>query len=589
MNSFFLKQSRPHLSLSFLLLAHVCCHSAHGLVSNYGGTSAFNGIYINQAIGADAFYQDGFFGQNATVANIEAGLIWNGHESLLGRVSQQIFHPSITGQVDWHATMVGQAIAGSGQYTYQDGIAPQAKLWSGAIATNWTSEGGDYSNSFSISGNSFLYPYYTAMLGGIGGNRANVLNSSWGFTDPAGSSAITIALDAMMRSSGVIGVFSAGNSGPNGNSVGGPSSGYNGITVGALTNTSIRPIYDQVASFSSRGGSDAFNPATNQTIPGVRATVDIVAPGDNLTLAFYGGVTGGHIAGTDPTTGRGDFYISGMAGTSFASPIVAGAAALMVDAGKRYGVNEMTNALVIKATMMAAATPTQGWNNGQVRDGNGVIRTSQALDLAAGAGSLNMEQAHDIYLGNSQLIAPSMYLASNTSTMGIDGVTGGVDLAPIGWDYGQIQSGSNLYTLAGTIQAGSEFSAVLTWYAARGFNVALGSVTDESLSNLSLELWLLDQVDGNRLVGRSESSWGTSEMLRFNVSQTGAYQIRVVWDGLTYQTNPNASTLTEYGLAWSFNNAASIAAVPESSSLALAAWMVLGAFRRRRPSHIHGS
>lgn len=583
MNPFFLKQTRPRLSLGLLLLVHASSPTAYGLVSSYGGTNAFNGIYINQAIGADAFYQDGFFGQNATVANIEAGLVWNGHESLLGRVTQQIFHPSITGQVDWHATMVGQAIAGSGQYTYQDGIAPQAQLWSGAIATNWTTEGGDYSNSFSISGNSLIHPYYTAMVAGIGGNRADVFNSSWGFTDPSGSDDITIALDGMMRSSGVIGVFSAGNSGPGANTVGGPSSGYNGITVGALTNTSTRPIYDQVASFSSRGGSDAFHPVTNQTIPGIRATVDIVAPGDNLTLAFYGDVTGGHIAGTDPTNGSGQFYIPNMAGTSFAAPIVAGAAALMVDAGKLYGVEEMTHALVIKSTMMAAATPTQGWNNGQTVDGNGVIRTTQALDLAAGAGALNLEKAHSIYLGNSQLIGPSMYFASDTNTMGIAGVTGGVDLETHGWDYGQIQSGANLYTLAGTIQAGAQFSAVLTWYAARGFDVALGTVSDDSLSNLSLELWLLDQVDGDRLVGRSESPWSTSEMLRFTIAETGAYQMRVVWDGLTYQTNPSSPTLTDYGLAWSFDSASAISAVPETSTVALTAWALVFVFHRRRP------
>lgn len=584
MNPFFLKQSHRHLSLSLLLLAHASCPTAHGLVSSYGGTGAFDGIYINQAIGADAFYQDGFFGQNATVANIEAGLIWNGHESLLGRVSQQIFHPSITGQVDWHATMVGQAIAGSGQYTFQDGIAPQAQLWSGAIATNWTSEGGDYSNSFAISGNSFLHPYYTAMVAGIGGNRADVFNSSWGFTDPSGSDDITIALDGMMRSSGVIGVFSAGNSGPDANTVGGPSSGYNGITVGALTNTNIRPIYDQVADFSSRGGSDAFDPTTNQVIPGIRATVDIVAPGDNLTLAFYGGVTGGHIVGTDPTNGSGQFYIPNMAGTSFAAPIVAGAAALMVDAGKLYGVEEMTNALVIKSTLMAAATTTQGWNNGQTVDAHGVIRTTQALDLAAGAGALNLEQAHNIYLGNSQLIGPSMYFTSDSNTMGIAGVTGGANLEANGWDYGQIQGGANLYTLAGTIQAGAQFSAVLTWYAARGFDVDLGTVNDESLSNLSLELWLLDQVDGDRLVGRSESPWSTSEMLRFSINETGEYQMRVVWDGMTYQTNPTSSALTEYGLAWSFDSASTSGAVPETSTMALTAWALVFVVHRRRPS-----
>jgi hypothetical protein len=354
--------------------------------------------------------------------------------------------------------------------------------------------------------------------------------------------------------------------------------------VGALTNTSTRPIYDQIADFSSRGGSDAFNPVTNQTVAGIRATVDIVAPGDNLTLAFYGGVTGGHISGTDSTNGSGQFYIPNMAGTSFSAPIVAGAAALMVDAGKLYGIEEMTNALVIKATMMASATPTQGWNNGQFTDSNQVIRTTQALDYAAGAGALNLDNAHQIYLGNSQLIGQSMYFSSNTNTMGIEGVVGGNDLAASGWDYGQIQGGANLYTLAGTMQAGTQFSAVLTWYAARGLNVALDSVSDDALSNLSLELWLLDQVAGDRLVGRSEAPWSSSEMLRFAIGETGEYQMRVVWDGFTYQASPSTPTLTEYALAWSFDNSSLIAAIPETSSASLTIWASLFALRRRRPS-----
>ena len=584
MRSFHFGRNSYRTSLKIIIGLQLISHSAQALVSSYGGTNDFNGVYINDAIGADAFYQDVFFGRNAIVANIEAGLVWNGHEALQGRVSQQIFDPSITDQVDWHATMVGQAIAGNGQYTYQDGIAPQAQLWSGAIATNWVSEGGDYSNSFNISTLSLIHPYKTAMISGINGVRADVFNSSWGFSDPTGSDDFTVALDGMMRSSGVIGVFSAGNSGPSANTVGGPGSGYNGITVGALTNTSTRPIYDQIADFSSRGGSDAFNPVTNQTVPGIRATVDIVAPGDNLTLAFYGGVTGGHISGTDSTNGSGQFYIPNMAGTSFSAPIVAGAAALMVDAGKLYGIEEMTNALVIKATMMASATPTQGWNNGQFTDSNQVIRTTQALDYAAGAGALNLDNAHQIYLGNSQLIGQSMYFSSNTNTMGIEGVVGGNDLAASGWDYGQIQGGANLYTLAGTMQAGTQFSAVLTWYAARGLNVALDSVSDDALSNLSLELWLLDQVAGDRLVGRSEAPWSSSEMLRFAIGETGEYQMRVVWDGFTYQASPSTPTLTEYALAWSFDNSSLIAAIPETSSASLTIWASLFALRRRRPS-----
>jgi len=552
-----------HLPCFLAGLACLCSSSANAIVSNYGGTNIFNGVYINEVIGANAFYEQGFGGQRVVIANIEAGTIWGGHESLQGRVTRTLTDPSITGtqlgQADWHATFVGHALAGSGMYTYQDGIAPLSQLWTGAIATSWSGAPSEqYVGSFNTTEASFLYPYRTAMLTGVNGVKANVINSSWGFGDPTGSTAETIAIDAMLKSSGAIGVFAAGNSGPLGNTVGGPGSGYNGITVGALTNTAQRPIYDTVADFSSRGWSDAYNPQTNVMLTNARATIDIVAPGDNLTMAFYGGMTGGHVAGSDPTGGSGQFYVSGMGGTSFSAPIVAGAAALMLDAGKGFGIAEMTHPLVVKAALMAGASPTQGWDNGQYFDG-AVIRTSQALDLAAGAGALDLEKTHSIYIGNSVLLTGLGYFADGSNTLGVAGMSGAAGLAANGWDLGAIQSGANIYTLAGVMEAGSQFSAVLTWFAARGFDVSLSSAQDTALSNLSLELWCLDQNLGQRMVGRSESPWGTTEHLRFTLAETGQYQLRVVWEGQNYQMASDPDLLTEYGLAWS------VTPIPEPS------------------------
>lgn len=552
-----------HLPCFLAGLACLCSSSANAIVSNYGGTNIFNGVYINEVIGANAFYEQGFGGQRVVIANIEAGTIWGGHESLQGRVTRTLTDPSITGtqlgQADWHATFVGHALAGSGMYTYQDGIAPLSQLWTGAIATSWSGAPSEqYTGSFNTTEASFLYPYRTAMLTGVNGVKANVINSSWGFGDPTGSAAETIAIDAMLKSSGAIGVFAAGNSGPLGNTVGGPGSGYNGITVGALTNTAQRPIYDTVADFSSRGWSDAYNPQTNVMLTNARATIDIVAPGDNLTMAFYGGMTGGHVAGSDPTGGSGQFYVSGMGGTSFSAPIVAGAAALMLDAGKGFGIAEMTHPLVVKAALMAGASPTQGWDNGQYFDG-AVIRTSQALDLAAGAGALDLEKTHSIYIGNSVLLTGLGYFADGSNTLGVAGMSGAAGLAANGWDLGAIQSGANIYTLAGMMEAGSQFSAVLTWFAARGFDVSLSSAQDTALSNLSLELWCLDQNLGQRMVGRSESPWGTTEHLRFTLAETGQYQLRVVWEGQNYQMASDPDLLTEYGLAWS------VTPIPEPS------------------------
>jgi len=263
-----------------------------------------------------------------------------------------------------------------------------------------------------------------------------------------------------------------------------------------------------------------------------------------------------------------------MAGTSFAAPIVAGAAALMIDAGKSYGVAEMTHPLVIKSVMMASASPTVGWDNGQFQDGT-VTRTLQALDLASGAGALDLQQAHTIYLGNSQLLAPSIYATDGLTTLGVAGNGGSSAIASTGWDLGSIQSSANIYTLAQSLAAGSQFSAVLTWFAERDFTDDLDSAVDLALSNLSLELWRLDELLGDVMIGRSEAPIGTAEHLRMTLSDAGQYEMRVIWEGQNYNIN-NTSTATPYGLAWSF------ASIPEPSVGILAFVSFFVVLRRRR-------
>ena len=84
---------------------------------------------------------------------------------------------------------------------------------------------------------------------------------------------------------------------------------------------------------------------------------------------------------------------------------------------------------------------------------------------------------------------------------------------------------------------------------------------------MSLEIWRLDAVDGNHLVGRSESPFGTVEHLRMNLADAGNYQFRVVWDGQNYNTAALPVLATEYGLAWSINS------IPEPQTLLLL-WLV---------------
>jgi hypothetical protein len=596
---------RRLLSAVALAAAVSITPEARAIVGSNSGTPAgniFNGVYINDLIGAGTFYGLGFGGSRAVVANVEAGAIWNGHETLTGRVSQYVKDPAVLGtqlgQFDWHATMVGQAIGGTGLYTYQEGIAPTAQLWSGSIATAWIPEAGsDSTGSFDITEQSFLYPYVTTMRTGISGSggtlKANVLNSSWGYPDSPGQFAETIAIDALALENNVIAVMAAGNEGPTANTVGGPASGYNSISVAGLTGDTLEPPFSTVASFSSRGPGDFFNPATNTTIPNVRPTVDIAAPGDDMTLAFYGGVTGGHTSGADPTGGVGAYYVPNMGGTSFAAPVTAGAAALMVDAGKLFvdsGVasSEMLDARVIKAALLAGSKPPAGWSNGQATVG-GVITTTQALDQASGAGILDLNSAYRIYVGDPTSVTvngtPYVFAGQNT-TLGLPGDDGGSGIAPRGWDLGSVFSDStagsgriNSYSFASPLTAGDTFTACLSWFADRTLGTTLASATDVALSNLSLEVWR-STGSGESLVARSAATYSTTEFLRFTVPQDGAYSLHVVGLDQLYNLGLSPTTATAYGLAWQV--------VPEPNLpcaaliVACGAWVVRRRTRRTR-------
>ena len=567
-------------------------------------------VPVNAAVGATQFYDMGFGGGRAVVTNIEAGAIWNLHDSLAGRVSRYIADPAILatgttqlGQFDVHATAVGQAIGGRGNLSYlQAGIAFDAQLWSGAIATEWTPPPapGYFSFGFEVTDASFLYPFVKSMRTGFttasGTVRTDVVNGSWGYQDTAGSSPGTIAIDALARENNVVVVMAAGNDGPSTNTVIGPASGYNGIAVAATTTGTVPPYtprYAAAADFSSRGPGDFYNPVTSATVAGARATVDIAAPGDQLALAAYLGHTGGNVTGTNANAGATDLYFLGVAGTSFAAPIVAGGAALMVDAGKLFAPGlatgaEMLDARVIKAALMASAGKADGWNNGQ-RSVGGVITTTQALDPATGAGLLDLAAAYRVYVGEPTSIqfGDVIYVFDGIgTTLGVSGSGGGTGLEARGWDLGSVSgqtsgtSGTmNTYAFAQPFTAGrDEFTATLTWFADRTLGDTLDSALDAALADLTLQLIRTDAPGGAKLVAQSIAPYGSTEFLRLTVPETGSYALRVL--GLDPVYNITGSPLdTAYGLAWS------VVVVPEPSTWALLAGAAAVVLPRRCRRH----
>jgi hypothetical protein len=401
---------------------------------------------------------------------------------------------------------------------------------------------------------------------GLGGTKADVVNTSWGGADPAGIDDATRLIDALAYANRTTVCLAAGNDAAQ---VIGPASGYNSMTVGALAYDRSAYPYHAVAEFSAKGPNDYYDPKSGTVIPGVRAAVDLVAPGENLTLACYGGLTGGHNPdiGTDPTldsTGHpsGGYYFLEVGGTSFASPIVAGGAALLVDLGKdRFGGDNAVDGRVIKAVLMNSAAKVDDWDNGQhpVPNPSGlagvVIFTTQGLDYASGAGRIDLAGALWQYAGGSPDAAP------------------GSGLASIGWSYGIIQpDGRNDYSIGELISEGTRFTATLDWFVNRAVE---GTTGDEvQFANLDLEVWRLAGLDGapEALVAESASMYNNVEHLYFSTPADGYYMLRVKWTGENYDLG---SPIAEpYALAWN---------APEPATLCLLlAGSVLVTIRHRR-------
>ena len=530
---------------------------------------AFDSLtFVNSVVGWDLFFNSGFRGGSTVIGNIEAGLVWTDHEVFVrppdATTSVSTYTNTAAGvlnEVDFHATMVGHILAGSGyipdnggSYTYAGlGMAPEATLISGAVAVELSSTD---LGSFSTTEESVVNAYQ-AFFQGVGVAKADVINSSWGGGDPSASAAESLAIDGLARQNASVAlVVSAGNGGDV--PVGAPASGFNNISVGSLGGASFL----QSSDFTSRGAADFYNPVTGVTLTGVRSAVDIAAPGERMFLAAYLGNSGSIGAALpeivqepSPT----DQYFLNMDGTSFASPIVAGGVSLLKDAGNTLlaGNPTASDTRVIKSVLMASAQKTIGWDNGL----NAMNVTTQALDATTGAGALDLVAAADVY-----------YIG----TTDVAGDGGGL-IADFGWDSATIDLGSSFdYVFANEFTQEMALTVALNWFSVREFDDLTQTGSDVAFSNLDLQVWSLDS-GGQFLtkVGESVSTYDNTEFLRIESLAAGYYGLRVWFGDMVFDTTDAVSTET-YGLAWQ------MVAVPEPSVAALMAVFVVFLGRRRR-------
>lgn len=549
------------------------------------GNTVSGGININSFLKATTLYGLGYTGTRSTLANIEGGysqtdglatyaknvVTFNGTGALT-----YAFSTSAMSSVQPHATMVSAMMAGyapdyAGDPTYEPvftGLAYGAKLWTGNIAITANANTG----GFTTSTNATWSAYNQAMRIGVGTNgTADIINSSWGPTSnttdsSTGRTVDAIGVDYLVQQTHKLAFFSAGNSAYNFNTgqpvtglqatPAGIPAGWNTITVGSLgSNNPGNPAasYSQRSVFSSYGPSNYYDPNTGNTIQGVRATVDISAPGEAI------------VAETKRTNAQ--YQISAGDGTSFASPITAGIAGLLVDAAKAKGYTNAPDSRVMAAILMTGADKTSGWTNNATTVSN-VYGTTQGLDWGTGAGRVNAEKSYSILTGG---------------TTDLPGLGGGA-VQSKGWDLGSVAELTPTdYSFSGLL-AGSSFTSTLRWDAGFGVTSTDTTLTGASysyLSNLRLELWQANDLGAaTSLVAFSDSLYNNTEHIFFTIPTTSTYVLRVKWIGENYDFVNHANSET-YGLAWN-GTYGMPAAVPEPASLAALGLGAVALLRRRR-------
>lgn len=225
----------------------------------------------------------------------------------------------------------------------------------------------------------------------------------------------------------------------------------------------------------------------------------------------------------------------------------------MKDAAKSLLMPETAlDSRVVKSVLMAASDRTDGWNNGQATV-NGVVRTTQALDWATGAGVLDLETAGLTYIEGN--------------TIDVGGLGGGT-IGLKGWDYGSVGVNAfNDYTFSATLSSPSELQVSLNWFARGAFDNATDTGTRSAFANLDLQVWSIADGVFSSLVAESTSLYNNAEFLRFTLTGAGQYGLRVLSPGMTYDANAATEPVTSetYGLSWN------MVVVPEPSAAALAA------------------
>ncbi len=518
----------------------------------------------------EALHDRGFKGRDVVIGQLEPGLPYQEHgafddwKQINGgdsRLSYSGAQPDDT-NVTAHATRVASILIGYDplaiqvnalsklepvENRYQDGfgftgVAPDARLVSRTFTTTFAED----------------------LLALAAEPNVKVINVSAGirelFGDPipaTGNNSEELAVDRVVEQEKIIYTQSAGNNGRfrdfnDHGTLSDPAGAYNAIVVGNVRFESDEypRLFD--AASAMLHDTTSVGPTAGDA---ARSAPHLVAPGTGILSAFmmeFATATGA--LRLDPaypidtnrglystmlraTPETGLFETEPVTGTSFAAPIVAGVASLLVERSRKpvggFGsIGE--DARVIKSILMTSADKPADWEQG-LPDMHVDDSTAIPLSFDFGAGVLDPEGAMDLLEAGrfeNYRIAPG---------------APGPKITTNGWNLTTLIGNvvSPLDDLAGHIYylddlvAGSPLTATLNWY--RHIDADMAATP---LSNLDLELLSWDGVTAVS-VAVSNSQVDNLEHIHLNALATGGDYLLRVWD-----VSADPANFESYALSW---------------------------------------
>lgn len=284
-------------------------------------------------VNAPALWNLGYTGQGVVVASMDTGVYlyhpdlvsqWRGGSNSWYDPYGQ--HPNEPTDLNGHGTWTMGVMVGRDAGGTSIGVAPNAQ-W---IAVKIFDDQGKATTSA-------IHLGYQWLLDPDGNpdtvDTPHVVNNSWGYSAPGCNLEFQLDLQALLAA-GILPVFSAGNTGPNGSTSVSPANNPEAFAVGAVNNT------DTLYRYSARGPSACGE--TSTIYP------EVVAPGVSIRTSDLYGL----------------YYYA--TGTSLAAPHVTGGLALLLSAYPDLTAEQQRAALLNSAVDLWTTGPDNDFGYGRV-------------------------------------------------------------------------------------------------------------------------------------------------------------------------------------------------------------------------------